>query len=155
MFDFLTLAYPLHSLSAIVWVGGMFFAHMALRPSVVVLDGPERLKLWAQVFPRFFFWVWIAIAFLLATGYGIIFIDYGDMANTPLHIHIMQGTGLLMMALYCFLYFGPFQRFKEQIAQENWQQAAKHQATIRRIVMTNLTLGIITAFIGSSRPFWS
>jgi len=155
MYDFLSLAYPLHALSAIVWVGGMFFAHMALRPSVAILEGPDRLKLWAQVFPRFFFWVWIAIAFLLVTGYGIIFIDFGDMASTPIHIHIMQGTGLLMMALYCYLYFGPFQLLKKEVSSENWENAAIHQAAIRRIVTVNLILGVFTAFLGSSRPYWS
>jgi len=155
MYDFLSLAYPLHALSAIVWVGGMFFAHMALRPSVVVLEGPDRLRLWAQVFPRFFFWVWIAIAFLLITGYGIILIDFGDMASAPVHIHIMQGTGLIMMALFTYMYFGPFNAFKQEVAAENWETAAICQAGIRRIVTVNLAIGIITALIGSSRPFWS
>lgn len=155
MYDFLSIAYPLHALSAIIWVGGMFFAHMALRPSVTVLQGPDRLRLWAQVFPRFFFWVWISIAFLLATGYGIIFVDFGDMASTPIHIHIMQGTGLLMMALFTYLFFGPFQYFKKEVVSENWERAALHQATIRKIVTINLSLGIITALLGSSRPFWS
>ncbi|MEY3672815.1 MAG: hypothetical protein RI904_2472, partial [Pseudomonadota bacterium] len=34
----------LHLLAALVWVGGMFFAHNALRPMAAsVLQPPERL----------------------------------------------------------------------------------------------------------------
>ena len=38
----------LHLLGVVVWVGGMFFAHMALRPSVLALNPPERLPLLSQ-----------------------------------------------------------------------------------------------------------
>ena len=67
------LAYTLHVLAALVWVGGMFFAWMVLRPAAMVaLEGPARLKLWAQVFPRFFVWVWIAVVLLPISGIGLL-----------------------------------------------------------------------------------
>lgn len=48
----------IHLLAAIVWVGGMFFAYMVLRPAAVeVLEPPARLRLWNVVFRRFFPWV--------------------------------------------------------------------------------------------------
>jgi len=47
----------LHVLAAVIWVGGMFFAHMVLRPSAGPLEPAVRLSLWSRVFPRFFFWV--------------------------------------------------------------------------------------------------
>ncbi|WP_343074980.1 hypothetical protein [sulfur-oxidizing endosymbiont of Gigantopelta aegis] len=51
-----SLAFTLHLLSAVIWVGGMFFAHMILRPSAVEqLEPPQRLPLWVAVFGRFFF----------------------------------------------------------------------------------------------------
>ena len=31
----------LHLLAAVVWVGGMFFAYLVLRPSLIVLDEPN------------------------------------------------------------------------------------------------------------------
>ncbi len=50
--------YALHVLAAVLWVGGMFFAWMVLRPAAVaVLQAPERLRLWAEVFRRFVQWV--------------------------------------------------------------------------------------------------
>jgi len=49
------LPYTLHVLAALVWVGGMFFAWLVLRPATVAaLDGPARLRLWVEVFRRFF-----------------------------------------------------------------------------------------------------
>ncbi|MBT4701961.1 MAG: hypothetical protein HOB79_12905, partial [Rhodospirillaceae bacterium] len=48
------LAAPIHVLAAIVWVGGMFFAYLVLRPAVDQMEGPERLKLLNRVFERFF-----------------------------------------------------------------------------------------------------
>ena len=52
------LPYTLHVLAALVWVGGMFFAWMVLRPATVAaLDGPARLRLWVEVFRRFFGWM--------------------------------------------------------------------------------------------------
>ena len=58
-----SLAYTLHVLAAMIWVGGMFFAWMILRPAAMAaLDGPARLKLWVNVFQRFFVWVWVAVS---------------------------------------------------------------------------------------------
>ena len=35
----------LHVSSLIVWIGGMVFAHFFLRPSLAVLEPPQRLAL--------------------------------------------------------------------------------------------------------------
>lgn len=50
----MVLALVLHSLAAAVWVGGMFFAYMALRPAAGALEPPQRLTLWRGTFDRFF-----------------------------------------------------------------------------------------------------
>ena len=49
----------LHLTGVAVWVGGMFFAWVCLRPvAAVQLQPPARLSLWLAVFARFFPWVW-------------------------------------------------------------------------------------------------
>ena len=49
----------LHVMGVVVWVGGMFFAHMALRPAVQSLAPPERLPLLAATLSRFIAgWRW-------------------------------------------------------------------------------------------------
>jgi putative copper export protein len=39
----MTVGLVLHILGAIVWVGGMFFAYMVLRPAAGEMEGPTRL----------------------------------------------------------------------------------------------------------------
>lgn len=144
----------LHALAAILWVGGMAFAHFALRPSLPVLEPPQPLRLWEQVFPRFFGIVWIAVATLLVTGYGLMFLVHGGFATAPLAVHLMQGIGLAMMGLFTFLYAVPFRRFRAAAATGAWPEAARHQAAIRGIVHANLYLGLLTSAIGASGRFW-
>ena len=51
----MSIAITLHLLAAMIWIGGMFFAYMVLRPAAVeVLELPVRLSLWVAVFRRFF-----------------------------------------------------------------------------------------------------
>jgi uncharacterized membrane protein len=150
----LSLALALHTLAAVIWVGGMFFAHMALRPSVMELAPPDRLGLWSRVFPRFFAWVWASAITLLITGYGVVYLGYRGMAGVGMHVHVMQATGLLMMAVFVFLYFGPFQAFRRAMAASDLPAAAQAQARIRGLVAFNLPLGLFTAAIGATGNFW-
>lgn len=55
-----SLVYTLHVLAALIWVGGMFFAWMILRPAAVKAHRACRLGLSVNVFQRFFVWVWVA-----------------------------------------------------------------------------------------------
>ena len=151
----MSYAIALHILSSIVWVGGMFFAYVVLRPQAASqLEPPERLTLWAGCFDRFFPWVWGAVVLLPATGYWAIFSFFGGMGNVGLYVHIMNGIGLVMIALFVFLYFVPYRRLKRAVAEQNWPEGGKNLNMIRRIVGTNLLLGLITAVVaGGGRYF--
>lgn len=50
----MSLALALHVLAAVVWVGGMFFAYVCLRPVLVECEPAERLQIWARTFGKFF-----------------------------------------------------------------------------------------------------
>ncbi|MCH8214412.1 MAG: hypothetical protein IIC54_10140, partial [Proteobacteria bacterium] len=91
--DISAFASVLHVLAAIVWVGGMFFAYMVLRPSLGVLEPPQRPALWNAVFPRFFAWVWVAVIALPVTGYAMVFDAFGGFANAGVHVHVMHVLG--------------------------------------------------------------
>ena len=42
----MSVSIALHLVAAVIWVGGMFFAYMALRPAAAtVLEPPARLQL--------------------------------------------------------------------------------------------------------------
>lgn len=62
----------LHLAGVVLWVGGMFFAWMCLRPvAAVQLEPPARLKLWVAVFARFFPWVWGAAPTIVLSGLAL------------------------------------------------------------------------------------
>ena len=154
MENFSTIVTALHALAAVVWVGGMFFAHQVLRPSLAIFEPPQRLTLWKGVFKRFFAWVWVSIAVIMATGYGAVFVDFQGFEGAGIHIHIMHGIGLVMVALFVFLFYMPYPRFRASVDAEDWPGAAGQLAHIRRIVGTNLILGLITVVLGASGRFW-
>jgi uncharacterized membrane protein len=70
-----------HILAAVIWVGGMFFAFAVLRPAVDPLEPAVRLPLWFRVFSRFFPWVWLCMAALLASGFAMVFLGFGGFAT--------------------------------------------------------------------------
>jgi uncharacterized membrane protein len=150
----MSVAIALHLLSAVIWVGGMFFAYMCLRPVAASrLEPPQRLPLWAGTFERFFPWVWAAVLLLLATGYWMIFAYFGGMAGAPVHIHIMQGLGLVMMAIYAHVFFAPFQRLRRAVAAEDWPAGGKALSQIRVLVGVNLIIGLIVIVVASAGEY--
>jgi len=150
----MSIATALHAIAAAVWVGGMFFAYMAMRPAVGPLAPNERVALWRRTFDRFFLWVWVSIAALLVSGYAIVFGGMGGFGGAGMHIHIMQATGLLMVALFLHLWFAPYGRLRKALAAGDLQVAAAQIAQIRMIIAINLTLGLLTIAIGASGRYW-
>jgi uncharacterized membrane protein len=149
-----SVALILHVLSAIIWVGGMFFALLVLRPSSGLLDPPVRLGLWLGVLDRFFAWVFAAIVLLLLSGFTIIESVTGGFAGATLHVHLMMGLGILMMLIFLHLFFAPWKRFRVAMAAGDNAAAAAQLNQIRVIVTINLILGLVTAAIGSSGRYW-
>ena len=150
----MALLVTLHVLAAVVWVGGMFFVYMVLRKSGGPLEPPVRLALWHRVLGRFFPWVWGSIFLLLISGYSMLFHAFGGFTDAPLHIQIMQGTGIVMMLLFLHLFFVPWRRFGVAVESQHFAEAATHLGQIRRIVATNLVLGLVTIIVGASGRFW-
>ncbi len=145
---------PFHLLAAVIWVGGMFFAYMALRPvAAEVLEPPSRLILWAGVFRRFFPWVWLAIIVILASGYGYIFSVYGGFAHTPIFVHIMMGLGIVMMLIFMHVFFAPYRRLRQAVARKDWPEGGKRLGQIRKLVGINTLLGLITLLVASGGRF--
>ena len=149
-----TAALILHTLSAVVWVGGMLFAHQILRPAAAALDPGPRLLLWSRVLGRFFAWVIVAIVLLLATGYILVLGVLGGFSRVGLHVNLMQGIGILMMLLFFHLYFAPWRRFRLAVGREDWAEGGRQLGQIRTIVTINLVLGLIVVAIGSSGRYW-
>jgi uncharacterized membrane protein len=140
-----------HLVAVVVWVGGMFFAYMVMRPIVVEqLEGPPRLRFFLQVFSRFFLWVFLCVFLALVSGYAMIAM-VGGMREFAVHIHVMQGLGLLMTLLFLYLYLLPFKKMRTCVRGERWPDAVRALGRIRQIIAVNLALGLITVLVGASR----
>jgi len=143
-----------HILGAVIWVGGMFFAHQMLRPAAGALDPAQRLPLWRRVFARFFPWVWASVAALLVSGYGMVFLGLGGFGHVGLHVHIMQGLGIIMMLAFGHLYFAPWRRFRTAVDAGELAAAVKQLDQIRMIVTFNLVLGLVVVAVGATGRYW-
>jgi uncharacterized membrane protein len=143
-----------HILAAVIWVGGMFFAHMCLRPSAGSLEPTIRLPLWHRVLSHFFPWVWLSILALLVSGFAMVFLGFGGFAAVGSHVHIMMALGIVMMVIFAYLYFAPWRHFRRAVPATDWPVAGKNIWQIRLLVTVNLVLGVITVVIGASGRYW-
>lgn len=145
--------YALHVLAAMVWVGGMFFAWMVLRPAAVaMLQAPERLRLWADVFRRFFVWVWVAVLVLPLSGIGMWHMRFGVLESAPRYVHIMTGLYLVMLALFLRIQLLQLPSLKRAVEAEQWADGGAVLGQIRRLVGINLMLGLLVVALASARP---
>ncbi len=149
-----TVALALHILGAVIWVGGMFAAYVCLRPATGALEAPQRLQLWRNFFQRFFPWVWASVLLLLASGYWMLMTRFGGFAHAPLYVNLMQAIGWLMIALFVWLFHGPWLAFRRAADAQTWPAAAASLNRIRQIIMVNLPLGLIVVVIGGTGAHW-
>jgi uncharacterized membrane protein len=130
----------LHVLCAVVWVGGMFFAYVVLRPSLAVLEPPQRIALHSQIFRRFFLVIWHAMPLIVLSGLVMIFAVFGGMAAVGWNVHVMLLLGLVMAAVFLGIFFGPYRTFRVAPGPEPLE-------AIRKLIAINLVLGLLTSVI--------
>lgn len=133
----------LHVMGVVVWVGGMFFAHMALRPSVQALAPPERLSLLAATLSRFLAWVAVAIVAILASGFAMV----AMMGTAGLYVHGMIAVGLAMTVIYAYIVAVPLRILRGGVAARDWPRAGASMQRIRQLVAVNLVLGVVVIAI--------
>jgi uncharacterized membrane protein len=133
----------LHLLATVVWVGGMFFAHVALRPAVAKLPPQVRLPLMAATLTAFFQWAGAAVATIIVTGFVMVF-AMGGFGVVGVHIHVMAVLGLVMALIFGFIVAVPFQRVRVALAGAGLEGAGAALTQVRRLVGINLVLGLVT-----------
>lgn len=143
------LLIALHVLAAVIWVGGMFFAYVVLRPAMPLLSLADRLPLWSRVFGRFFLCVWLAIITLLVTGYWLVFGVYGGFGSLPAYIHVMHVLGWLMFLMFGHLFFAPWRRLRASLEAGTLDEASRYLNKIRLFVAANLAIGLFVVAIAA------
>lgn len=143
----------LHLLAVLIWVGGMFFAHFFLRPSLQVLQAPERVALMHGVLQRFFTWVMVLVVVVLVSGIGMIgsihamAAQAGGQFNMPVSWIVMSILGLVMMAVFGHIRFALFKRLDAAVQAKDWPAGGKALESIRKWVSLNLAIGLVIVVV--------
>jgi uncharacterized membrane protein len=120
----------------------MFFAHMALRPSLALLEPPVRLALMAATLGRFFAWVTVAVTAILVTG-GVL-MPAANAAGGARHVVPMAAIGVAMALVFGYIRLRPYPRLAAAVAARAWPEAGAALGVVRRLVAVNLVLGLAT-----------
>ena len=148
-----SLIYSLHVLAALVWVGGMFFAWMVLRPAAVkALDGPARLTLWVEVLQGFFRWVWVAVVLLPISGVGMIHLQFAGFESAPRYVQVMMGLYVVMTALFIRIQALMLPELRTAVQAKDWPAGAAVLGRIRKVVGFNLLIGVVLVAVAAARP---
>ncbi|TAG33179.1 MAG: hypothetical protein EAZ34_08255 [Polaromonas sp.] len=145
MYDYAKL---LHLIAGIVWMGGMTFMLLALRPAALAsLDAQPRALLMAEVWRRFYALVLLAIALLFTTGTHLYTATFRaaklatGQGSVPLGWNVMLVLGLAMMLIFGHIYFAGFKKYRRAVAAGQWPVAAKAAGLMHTMTLVNFTLG--------------
>lgn len=144
------LVLAVHLISMAAWVGGMIYALVVVRRALAVLDPAPRMQVHLIALKRFFLVVWHAVAGSILTGYAMIVFAYGGFAHLHWSINVMNLLGLLMTAVFLFLFFGPYRKLRRAI-----RPTPELLGRVRTLVSVNLALGlavIVVASVGAGLP---
>jgi uncharacterized membrane protein len=139
----------IHLLCIIVWIGGMVFAQFFLRPAVIALAAPERVRLMHDVLGRFLNAVLVAAGLVLGSGVWMIGRTARQMAqsgvkfNMPIEWMLMSLLGLVMLAILGHIRFALYKRLSRAVTAEAWPAGGAALASIRTWVMVNLVIGVV------------
>ncbi len=125
------IALWLHYLATVVWIGGMAFNLLVLRPSMAVIDQNQRPVLANKVLKRFIIFAWLSIAVLILTGISI---------STGYGI-VLFGKHLVILVMVLIVGWISF------VLSSKLAPYAPKPETILMLVKTNLSLGILVLLL--------
>jgi hypothetical protein len=78
----------------------------------------------------------------------------GGFRQVGVHVHLMQAIGWVMIALFLWLFHGPWLAYKRAVDAGDWPTAGANLNRIRQIIAVNLPLGLAVVIIGASGRYW-
>lgn len=149
------IAIIFHLVAINIWVGGMFFIIMVLGKVVSTLEVSEQQAFWQHILKRFFFWIWLAVIGLLATGIGMIFYRFGSPADTPWYVFLMACLGISMVVIFMVIYFVFYRNFQRELKAGNIDSSLYQLRIIRRLGIVNMVLGFCVVIVIGGSPYLS
>lgn len=143
----------LHLVAGVIWLGGMTFMLLALRPAVMAQMEPQpRARLMASIWGRFFPVVLGSILVLFFTGMNLYTTAFRAIktatgaGSVPLGWNLMVIAGLVMMLVFGHIFFAGFRKFKRALVQNDWPIVAATSTQIHRLMIVNFVLGWFAIF---------
>ena len=132
----------IHYLATVMWIGGMAFNLLVLRPSMIVIDQNQRPVLGTTVLKRFIIFAWLSILVLILTGIPIAFshVAFEDILGTTYGIVLLSKhfVTLIMILIVTWVSF---------VLSVKLAPFAPKPNTILILVKTNLSLGILVLLL--------
>lgn len=147
------IALILHLVAINVWVGGTFFAIVILGRAIKNIAAAQQLLLWQLVLERFFTWAWVAVFILLTSGTWMVYSIYGGFDTIPVYIMLMGLIALLMISIFIYIYFFPYQQYKLLVQTNDVDSGIQKLAVIRFAGTINMILGLCVVVVIGSGPY--
>lgn len=138
-----------HLLAIMLWLGGMAYTLMFVRPALGELPPPERLRTLRGIVARFLGAVLAAVLIALASGAWMMaevasqVHATGGTLRIPPAWHVMAGLGVVMAIIYFYVRYGIFNRLNDAVERGAWAEGAAAAAALRRWVLVNLLIGLV------------
>ena len=104
-------------------------------------DNETCYACWITVLRRFFPWVWGCIIIVLGSGFVLISL-LGGFASAGVSVFFMMAMGIIMTALFKFIYVAPFKHLERGVEEGKPEVANYALGTIRKLAMTKLVMGV-------------
>jgi len=101
----------LHLFFATLWVGGMTYTLLFLRPSLKSLPEGQKQSLVQNLYGRFFLGVWLSILVLFITGVGLWY-SYRKDLSSNFFFHLKLFLFALMVLNFTYIYFFQYRKGK-------------------------------------------
>jgi uncharacterized membrane protein len=101
----------LHLFFATLWVGGMAYTLLFLRPSLKSLPEGPKQSLVQNLYGRFFLGVWLSILALFITGFGL-WHGYRKDFSSNFLFHLKLLLFALMVLNFAYIYFFHYRKGK-------------------------------------------
>src|SRR5450830_1309437 len=130
------------------------FAIVYTLHGLAALEGPARLKLWVQVFQRFFVWVWVGVVLLPISGVGLIQLRFSGFETAPRYVQVMMGLYIVMVAVFIRIQSLQLPDLRQAVDAQDWPAGAAALGRIRRLVGINLLIGLVLVAVAAARPMF-
>ncbi len=154
---FNVMIFWLHTLAAVTWVGGMVFNLLVVRPSMGVVDPPQRLRFADKTLRRFIPIVWISVGLLLITGLPM-------TLQRVVSFEMLLGTGygnililklavvLMMISIVALIRYELLPKFESLIDTQS-PELSKVMGWMVSLVKINLVLGVFVLLLAEFLAF--